>query len=410
MEKELISWNDRADHYYRVEARVDLNAIRHNLKQVRNKLHKGTKLMVIIKADAYGHGAVPIAKALDEEWIDAYGVAIIEEAIELRAAGITKPILILGYTPKEQYSLVVAYDVTQTVFQYEMAEALSAEAVRQGRPAKIHIKIDTGMSRIGYPDSPESVKEIKQISQLDGIQIEGLFTHFARADESDKSSTERQLQRFLDFTDILEREGISIPIKHASNSAGAIDHKRAELNMIRCGIATYGIYPSEEVSRTEVQLIPAMELITHVIYVKEVEAGVGISYGATYVTGRKTKVATIPVGYADGYSRNLSNTGKVIIHGQYAPIIGRICMDQFMVDVTDIDGVKQGDFVTLLGREGNSYISVEELAAWSHSFPYELVCNVGKRIPRVYTTLGTDHYETTLYKGIHTKKLAIISL
>ena len=391
MKKELISWNDRADHYYRVEARVDLNAIRHNLKQVRNKLHKGTKLMVIIKADAYGHGAVPIAKALDEEWIDAYGVAIIEEAIELRAAGITKPILILGYTPKEQYSLVVAYDVTQTVFQYEMAEALSAEAVRQGRPAKIHIKIDTGMSRIGYPDSPESVKEIKQISQLDGIQIEGLFTHFARADETDKSSTERQLQRFLDFTDILEREGISIPIKHASNSAGAIDHKRAELNMIRCGIATYGIYPSEEVSRTEVQLIPAMELITHVIYVKEVEAGVGISYGATYVTGRKTKVATIPVGYADGYSRNLSNTGKVIIHGQYAPIIGRICMDQFMVDVTDIDGVKQGDFVTLLGREGNSYISVEELAAWSHSFPYELVCNVGKRIPRVYTTLGTDH-------------------
>ncbi len=391
MKKELISWNESADHYYRVEARVDLNAIRHNLKQVRNKLHKGTKLMVIIKADAYGHGAVPIAKALDEEWIDAYGVAIIEEAIELRAAGITKPILILGYTPKEQYSLVVAYDVTQTVFQYEMAEALSAEAVRQGRPAKIHIKIDTGMSRIGYPDSPESVKEIKQISQLDGIQIEGLFTHFARADESDKSSTERQLQRFLDFTDILEREGISIPIKHASNSAGAIDHKRAELNMIRCGIATYGIYPSEEVSRTEVQLIPAMELITHVIYVKEVEAGVGISYGATYVTGRKTKVATIPVGYADGYSRNLSNTGKVIIHGQYAPIIGRICMDQFMVDVTDIDGVKQGDFVTLLGREGNSYISVEELAAWSHSFPYELVCNVGKRIPRVYTTLGTDH-------------------
>ncbi len=391
MEKELISWNDSADHYYRVEARVDLNAIRHNLKQVRNKLHKGTRLMVIIKADAYGHGAVPIAKALDEEWIDAYGVAIIEEAIELRTAGITKPILILGYTPKEQYSLVVAYDVTQTVFQYEMAEALSAEAVRQGRTAKIHIKIDTGMSRIGYSDSPESVKEIKQISQLDGIQIEGLFTHFARADEMDKSSTEKQLQRFLDFIDLLEKEGISIPIRHASNSAGAIDHKSAELNMVRCGIATYGIYPSEEVSRNEVQLIPAMELITHVIYMKEVEAGVGISYGATYLTGRKTMVATIPVGYADGYSRNLSNTGKVIIHGQYAPIIGRICMDQFMVDVTDIEGVKQGDRVTLLGREGNSYISAEELAAWSHSFPYELVCNVGKRIPRVYMTLGSDH-------------------
>ena len=386
MEKELISWKNNED-YYRVQARVDLNAIRHNLKQVRNKLHRGTRLMAIIKADAYGHGAVPIARALDEEWIDAYGVAIIEEAIELRRAGITKPILILGYTPKEQYHLVVAYDVMQTVFQYEMAEALSVEALRQGKTAKIHIKIDTGMSRIGYPDTMDSVKEIKQITLLDGIIIEGLFTHFSRADETDKSATEKQLQKFLAFTDMIEREGISIPIKHASNSAGTIDHEKAEFNMVRCGIAAYGIYPSEEVSRSEVQLIPAMELITHVIYVKEVDAGVGISYGATYITERRTRVATIPVGYADGYSRNLSNTGKVIIHGQYAPIIGRICMDQFMVDVTDIDGVKQGDRVTLLGRDGDSYISVEELATWSHSFPYELVCNVGKRIPRVYTEL-----------------------
>ncbi len=387
MDKELISWNDNEDHYDRVQARVDLNAIRHNLKQVRSKIHKETGLMVIIKADAYGHGAVPIAKALDEEWIDAFGVAIIEEAVELRTAGITKPILILGYTAKEQYHLVVAYDVTQTVFQYEMAEALSREAVRQGKTAKLHIKLDTGMSRIGYPDTAESVEEIKRISLLEGIQLEGLFTHFARADETDRSSTNQQLQRFLSFSDKLEKEGIHIPVKHASNSAGLIDHRSAEFNMVRCGIATYGIYPSEEVSRNEVKLIPAMELITRVIYVKEVEAGVGISYGATFVTGRKTKVATIPVGYGDGYSRNLSNTGKVIIRGQYAPIIGRVCMDQFMVDVTDIDGVKQGDRVTLLGRDGASCISVEELSAWSHSFPYELVCNVGKRIPRVYVEL-----------------------
>ncbi len=390
MDKDLISWNDNTENYYRVQARVDLNAIRHNLKQVRSKLHKGTALMVIVKADAYGHGAVPIARALDEEWIDAYGVAIIEEAIELRSAGIKKPIMILGYTPKEQYGLVVANDVTQTVFQYEMAEALAKEALRQGKTAKIHIKIDTGMSRLGYADTMDSVKEIKQISLLDGIEIEGIFTHFAKADEADKSNTERQLQRFIAFTDILEKEGIHIPIRHASNSAGLIDHRNAEFNMVRCGIATYGIYPSEEVSHSEVKLIPAMELITHVSYVKEVEAGVSISYGGTYVTDRRTKVATIPVGYADGYSRNLSNTGKVIIHGRFAPIIGRICMDQFMVDVTDIGEVKQGDRVTLLGREGASYISVEELAAWSHSIHYELICTVGKRIPRVYTQLNVD--------------------
>jgi alanine racemase len=387
MEEELIKWNDNTVNYYRVQARVDLNAIRHNLLEVRNKLQKNTKLMVIIKADAYGHGAVPIARVLDEDGIDAYGVAIIEEAIELREAGIKKPILVLGYTPKEQYSLVVAYDVTQTVFQFEMAEALAVEAVQQGKTAKIHIKIDTGMSRIGYSDTKESVEEIKRISLLKGIEIEGLFTHFAKADETDKASAQDQLKRFLAFSEQLEKEHIRIPIRHASNSAGIIDLKDAELNMVRCGIATYGIYPSDEVDHAEVSLIPAMEIISHVIYVKDVEEGVGVSYGATYITKRKTRVATIPVGYADGYSRNLSNLGKVIIRGQYAPIIGRICMDQFMVDVTDIKEVQQGDRVTLLGRDGDSYISVEELSEWSHSFPYELVCTVGKRIPRVYIKL-----------------------
>lgn len=387
MEEELITRNDNTVNYYRVQARVDLNAIRHNLLQIRNRLHKDTKLMAIIKADAYGHGSVPIAKVLDEGSIDAYGVAIIEEAIELREAGIKKPILVLGYTPKEQYNLVVAYDVTQTVFQYEMAEALSAEAVRQGKTAKIHIKLDTGMSRIGYPDTKESVEEIKRISLLQGIEIEGLFTHFAKADETDTTSAKEQLRRFLAFSELLQQAGVHIPIRHASNSAGIINIKDAEFDMVRCGIATYGIYPSDEVDHEEVSLIPAMEIISHVIYVKELEEGVGVSYGGTFITKRKTRVATVPVGYADGYSRNLSNLGKVIIHGQYAPIIGRICMDQFMVDVTDIKDVQQGDKVTLLGRDGASYISAEELSEWSHSFPYELVCTVGKRIPRVYIKL-----------------------
>ncbi len=373
------------ERYYRVQANVDLNAIRHNLLEVRSKLNKDTKLMVIIKADAYGHGAVPLAKAIgDSGKIDAYGVAIIEEAVELREAGIKKPMLILGYTPKEQYELVVAYDVAQTVFQYEMAEALSVEALRQGKTAKIHIKIDTGMSRIGYTDSLESIQEIKRIVGLPNIEIEGLFSHFARADETDRSSTINQLDRYIKFIDLLEKENIFIPVKHMANSAGFIEFPNAYFNMVRCGIATYGIYPSEEVNKEEFKLTPAMELKTRVIFVKDVEAGVGISYGATYVTDGKRRIATIPVGYADGYSRNLSNHGKVIIHGQYAPIVGRICMDQFMVDVTDIGDVKQGDIVTLLGRDGDAYISAEELAQWSHSFAYELVCTVGKRIPRVY--------------------------
>lgn len=371
-------------NYYRVQANVDLDAIRHNITQIKGRLNKDTKLMVIVKADAYGHGAVPVAKALDEDGIDAYGVAIIEEAVELREAGIEKPILVLGYTPKEQYGLVISFGITQTVFQYEMAEALSQEAVEQGKTAKIHIKIDTGMSRIGYPDTKESVREIKKMAALPGIEVEGLFSHFARADEQDKSSTVEQLKRFQDFYEMLKKENINIPIRHITNSAGIIDLPDSDLNMVRCGISAYGIYPSDEVNKKELSLIPAMELKTHVVYVKDVDAGVGVSYGAIYVTKNRTKIATIPVGYADGYSRNLSNCGKVIIHGKYAPIIGRICMDQFMVDVTKIKDVKQGDAVTLLGRDRDSYISVEELSVWSHSFPYELVCTVGKRIPRVY--------------------------
>lgn len=376
--------NTITNQYYRVQANVDLNAICHNISEIKSKITKETKLMLVIKADAYGHGAVPIAKAIKDKDIDYYGVAIIEEAVELREAGITKPILVLGYTPKEQYGLVVENDVTQTIFQYEMAEELSLEAVKQGKIAKIHIKLDTGMSRIGFSDTQESLSEVKRIAKLQSIEIEGLFSHFARADEADQFSTYNQIERYLEFAKQLEIEHIMIPIKHISNSAGILEFPQANFNMVRCGIATYGIYPSDWVNHEEVKLIPAMELKTHVIFVKEVEKGVGISYNATYVTDRKTKIATIPVGYADGYSRNLSNLGKVIIHGKYAPIIGKICMDQFMVDITGFEDVKQGDTVTLLGKDQEAYISVEELAQWSHSFPYELVCTVGKRIPRVY--------------------------
>jgi len=374
---------DRCD-YYRAQVNINLDAIRSNINEIRRHLKKDTKLMVIVKADAYGHGAVAVSKALENGLADAFGVAIIEEAVELRKAGITKPILILGFTPKEQFDLVVSYDVIQTVYQYEMAQELSKEAIKQGKTAKIHIKVDTGMSRLGFSDSQESITEIKKISTLKGLYIEGIFSHFANADEKDKSSVNDQIRRFNDFYRQLENEGIHIPIRHMANSAGVIEFPNAQYEMVRCGIVTYGLYPSEYVNHSFANLIPAMELKSHVVYIKEVPPGTGISYGSTYITKRKTKVATIPVGYADGYSRNLSNVGKVIIRGKYAPIIGRICMDYFMVDVTDIEDVTQGDTVTLLGKDGDCVISAETLALWSHSFPYEMVCTVGKRIPRVF--------------------------
>lgn len=373
---------DRSE-YYRVQANINLDAIRSNVKLLKGHINKATKLMVIVKANAYGHGAAEVSKALDS-MVDAYGVAIIEEAIELRKAGITKPILILGYTPKEQFDLVVSYDIIQTIYQYEMAEELSKEAIRQGKTAKIHVKLDTGMSRLGFSASDESINSIKMISTLKGIKIDGLFSHFAKADDADKESVEQQINRFEEFGSLLRQEGIDIPNCHISNSAGMIEYPEAEYDMVRCGIVIYGIYPSDQIDQSSIRLIPALEIKSHVIYIKEIPAGTGISYGSTFITQRKTKVATIPVGYADGYSRNMSNIGKVIIRGQYAPIIGRVCMDYFMVDITDISDVKQGDVVTLLGSDGDSTISVETLAEWSHSFPYEMVCTVGKRIPRIY--------------------------
>lgn len=370
--------------YYRAQANINIDAIRSNISQVKSKLKKDTKLMVIVKADAYGHGAVRVSQALQGEVADAYGVAIIEEAIELREAGITKPILILGYTPKEQFRLVISYDVIQTVYRYEMAEELSAEAINQGKTAKIHIKVDTGMSRLGFNNTDKSLEDIKRIASLEGVSIEGVFSHFAKADEADRESVKGQIERFDKFYDLLKQEGIYIPLRHMSNSAGMIEYPEAEYDMIRCGIVSYGVYPSNEVSQDVFSLQPAMDLKSHVVFIKEVEAGTGISYGSTYITKRKTRVATIPVGYADGYSRNMSNVGKVIIRKQYAPIIGRICMDYFMVDVTDIKDISEGDVVTLLGEEGSCKITIETLSEWSHSFPYEIMCTVGKRIPRVY--------------------------
>lgn len=373
--------------YYRVQAEINLDAIYQNVVNAKKLLKPGTKIMAVVKADGYGHGAVETAGVLDNI-VDAYGVAILEEGIELRQAGFTKPVLILGFTPEPQYKAMIDYNISTAVFQYSMAEKMSGTAVKCGKKAHVHIALDTGMGRIGFKQDDESLRIIKKIAKLPGISIDGCFTHFARMDEKDKTKSLVQYNRYMSFVKRIEDAGIKLPVKHISNSAGIIEMQEANLDMVRDGISLYGMYPSDEVEKGRLGLVPAMELKAYVSFVKTVEAGSEISYGGTFTTTRKTEIATIPVGYADGYPRSLSGKGYVLIHGKRAPILGRVCMDQFMADVTDIGGVKEGDTVTLAGRDGEGYISIEEIAGMAHSFNYEFVCDVGKRVPRVYYRNG----------------------
>lgn len=373
--------------YYRVYADIDLDAIYENVKNAKALLKKDTKMMAIVKADGYGHGAVEVAREIDE-LVDAYGVAILEEGIELRKAGFTKPILILGYTPKPLYPAMIRYDIATAVFTMEMAKEISDTAVAMHKNANIHIKLDTGMSRIGFAITKESKEIIEQIAKLPGIEIKGCFSHFARMDEKDKTKANEQFAKFTKMVNALEKDGVDLGIRHISNSAGIMEAPEVQMDMVRNGICLYGLYPSEEVQKERLPLKPAMELKAYVSYVKTLEPGVEIGYGGTYTTTKKTRVATIPVGYADGYSRCLSGKGSVLIHGKKAPILGRVCMDQFMVDVTDIDNVCVGDRVTLFGKDGDSCITIEEISAMAHSFNYEFVCDIGKRIPRVYYRHG----------------------
>lgn len=373
--------------YYRVYADIDLDAIYENVKNAKALLKKDTKMMAIVKADGYGHGAVEVARQIDE-LVDAYGVAILEEGIELRKAGFTKPILILGYTPKPLYPAMIDYDIATAVFTMEMAKEISDTAVAMHQKANIHIKLDTGMSRIGFAITKESKEIIEQIAKLPGIEIKGCFSHFARMDEKDKTKANEQFAKFTKMVNALEKDGVDLGIRHISNSAGIMEAPEVQMDMVRNGICLYGLYPSEEVQKERLPLKPAMELKAYVSYVKTLEPGVEIGYGGTYTTTKKTKVATIPVGYADGYPRCLSGKGSVLIHGKKAPILGRVCMDQFMVDVTDIDDVCIGDRVTLFGKDSDSCITIEEISAMAHSFNYEFVCDIGKRIPRVYYRHG----------------------
>lgn len=370
------------NQYRRVWAEIDLDAVRHNILEMKRHISNQTKLAAVVKADAYGHGAVWVAKAL-EDLADYFAVAVIEEGIELRNHGITKPILIMGYTSPMEYDALLQYEIIPTIYCLEDACKLSEEASKQGKTVKIHIKIDTGMERIGFQPVKESVEAILEIAKLPNLMIEGMFTHFAKADETNKDALKQQMQLFLQMKQWMQEHKITIPIYHAANSATIMEEGDLHLDMVRSGITTYGLYPSDEVHRNTADLIPAMSLKSHVVHVKTVEAGVGIGYGWTYVTTQPTTVATVSVGYADGYKRALSNQAEVLIRGTRVPVIGRVCMDQIMVDVTSLAKVCVGDVVTLFGTDGEASIPVEEIADMACSFNYEFVCGLTRRVERV---------------------------
>ena len=368
----------------RVCAYINLDALENNVNEIRRVIKNDTMLMCVIKADGYGHGAKKMAMELDKMGADWFAVATADEGVELRNSGVEKPILILGFTYPDQYDDLIKYNITPTVITYENAKELSDYAASKGAVLDIHVKLDTGMSRIGIMVNHQTVDILMEMSKLENVRIQGIFTHFACADELDKSITYRQIEKYNKVIGELEERGIHIPIKHASNSAGIMQFPEANMNMVRAGIILYGLYPSEDVDKNILHLQPVMELKSHVAYMKEIDAGTGISYGLTYVTKRRSKIATVTVGYGDGYPRQLSNRGRVLIKGQSAPIVGRICMDQFMVDITDLDEVCEGDEVTLVGRDGDEFISVEEVAGMVGSYNNEFVCVIGRRIPRVY--------------------------
>lgn len=371
--------------YSRVRANIDLDAFSHNLNEIERVIDPNTKVIAVIKTDGYGHGAIPLAHMMesrDDIW--GYAVATVEEGMALRRAGMKKSILILGYTFPEQFPEIVSHDLTPAVFSYDTAELFSEEACRQGKNLKIHIKLDTGMSRIGFQICQDNADEIAQIAELPNIVIEGIFTHFAKADETDKDFTKMQAESYQRMIQWLKDREIEIPIRHISNSAGIVDLPEYNLNLARAGIILYGLWPSDEVCKENIDLRPLLSLKSHLVHVKTLEAGRSISYGGTFRTDTEKRIATVPVGYGDGYPRSLSNKGYVLIRGKRAPICGRVCMDQFMVDVTDIPEAKPGDEVTLIGTDGTDQITMEELGELSGRFNYEFACDLGKRIPRVY--------------------------
>ncbi len=385
--------------YNRVYAKIDLDAAAYNMEQMKNRIGGGARLIAVVKTDAYGHGAVPLAEVFEKlDYVWGYAVATLDEGIVLRKHGIKKPILVLGCVFPDQYDDMVRNEIRAAVYMEEMAGKIAEAAERAGKKAYIHIKVDTGMGRIGFPVTEESADIIERISRMENIEVEGMFTHFAKADERDKTYTYEQHRKFMWMKEQMEKRNVEIPYYDCDNSAGIIDFPDMKHDLARAGISTYGMYPSEEVNRDAVDLKPVLSLVSHVIFVKTVEPGTSISYGGTFVAPKQMKVATIPVGYGDGYPRSLSNKGCVLIHGKRARILGRVCMDQFMVDVTDIPEVQFMDQAVLIGEDQDDRITVEELAELSGRFNYEFVCCLGKRIPRVYTSGGQIVKQTDCFE------------
>ena len=368
----------------RVHADIDLDAVVSNLENMKSVLPEGAFIACVLKSDAYGHGVVPIAKTVERlPFVWGHCVATVDEALDLRASGIKKPILILGYTFPDSYEDIIKNDLRPAILSYEMALDYSTAAERLSKKVNCHIKLDTGMGRIGFSCEETGLSEIQKIFSLKNLVPEGIFTHFARADEAGREATDRQFSLFTHAIEELSKKGLSFDIRHCSNSAACISYPEDSLDMVRAGITMYGLWPSDEVDHS-FPLKPALSLYSRVSFIKTVEKGAAISYGGTFVAEKKMIVATIPVGYGDGYARSLSNKGFVLIRGKRANILGRVCMDQFMVDVTDIHGVMVGDKATLVGRDGDDKITLEELGELSGRFNYEFACCLGNRIPRLY--------------------------
>ena len=373
-------------HHDRVWATVDLGAIESNIEGMHRNLRPGTKMCAVIKSDGYGHGALRIAHRLEKlDYVWGFALATFEEALELRRGGITKPLMLLSYAFPHCYDEMARLGIRPAVFREDTLLQLSGAASRAGITMPVHIPVDTAMSRVGIRPDGEGLDFVRKALQTTGIEVEGVFTHFSKADETDTSNSDRQLREFTAFCDRIEHElEYKIPIRHCSNSAGTVRFRNANMDMVRPGITLYGLWPSDEVPRDIVPLRPAMALYSHVTMVKTISAGTSVSYGGTWTADRDTILATIPVGYGDGYCRGLSSKGSVLIRGQRAPIRGRVCMDQFMVDVSEIPGVQEGDLVTLIGRDGDDVITMEELGDLSGRFNYEFACCLTHRVPRIY--------------------------
>jgi alanine racemase len=393
--EECLPTSDRGVKTPLIWAEIDLAAIAHNVRELRRIAEPRARLMIAVKANAYGHGAVQVARTGLENGVDQLGVARIEEGIELRRAGIRAPILVFGYTPASLATVLADHDLTASVFSLQGAAILDA-ALTKDRRLAVHLKVDTGMGRMGLlPDQrrctadgvnpgPGAVEEVLGIAALKNLRLEGLWTHFAVSDEADKSYTRQQLQIFGALIQSLEDNGLAVGMRHAANSGAIIDMPESHLDMVRAGISVYGLYPSRQVNMNKIDLRPALTLKARITHVKQVPAGTRISYGGTWQSSRPTTIATVPVGYGDGYSRSLSNRGQMLVHGRRAPIVGRVCMDLTMIDVGHIDNVRVEDEVVLIGRQGEEVISADDVAAQLNTINYEVVTALMARVPRIY--------------------------